>query len=134
MDLRAVRPAPPRTRRSRLGAGAGRGRGVRHPGAALVRQHRRRTSRDPQHLRTARRANERPHATFADVAQRPVTAMTALLESKYRVPSRRPYTVARPRLDERLKAACRVPLTVLSAPAGFGKTTMLTEWLASVAG
>jgi LuxR family maltose regulon positive regulatory protein len=26
-----------------------------------------------------------------------------------------------------------VPLTVLSAPAGFGKTTMLTEWLASLA-
>jgi LuxR family maltose regulon positive regulatory protein len=59
--------------------------------------------------------------------------MTALLEGKYRVPSRRPHAVARPRLDERLAAACRVPLTVLSAPAGFGKTTMLTEWLANVA-
>ncbi len=58
--------------------------------------------------------------------------MTALLESKYRVPSRRPDAVPRPRLDERLKAARRVPLTVLSAPAGFGKTTMLTEWLANV--
>ena len=26
-----------------------------------------------------------------------------------------------------------MPLTVLSAPAGFGKTTMVTEWLASIA-
>src|SRR5919112_1224977 len=55
----------------------------------------------------------------------------ALLESKYRVPGRRPNAVARGRLDERLNAALRSPLTVLSAPAGFGKTTVLTEWLAT---
>jgi LuxR family maltose regulon positive regulatory protein len=55
----------------------------------------------------------------------------ALLESKYGVPGRRPNAVARPRLDERLDAAWRSPLTVLSAPAGFGKTTVLTEWLAT---
>src|SRR4051794_4219554 len=58
--------------------------------------------------------------------------MTTLLESKYRVPVGRPDAVARPRLEERLDAVLRVPLTVLSAPAGFGKTTMLTEWLASL--
>ena len=56
----------------------------------------------------------------------------ALLESKYRVPGRRPNAVSRPRLDERLDGAFRSPLTVLSAPAGFGKTTALTEWLATV--
>jgi LuxR family maltose regulon positive regulatory protein len=56
----------------------------------------------------------------------------ALLESKYRVPSPRPNAVARPRLDERLNAALRSRLTVLSAPAGFGKTTLLTEWLATL--
>ena len=55
-----------------------------------------------------------------------------LLESKYRVPSRRPNAVARPRLDERLNAALCSRLTVLSAPAGFGKTTVLTEWLATL--
>jgi LuxR family maltose regulon positive regulatory protein len=55
----------------------------------------------------------------------------ALLESKYRIPGRRPNAVARHRLDERLNAALRSPLTVLSAPAGFGKTTVLTEWLAT---
>ncbi len=55
-----------------------------------------------------------------------------LLESKYRVPTRRPNAVARPRLAERLSAASQSALTVLSAPAGFGKTTALTEWLATV--
>jgi LuxR family maltose regulon positive regulatory protein len=56
--------------------------------------------------------------------------LTALLESKYRIPSRRNGTVARPRLTARLGAAAAV--TLLSAPAGFGKTTLLTEWLATV--
>ncbi len=36
--------------------------------AALVRKHRRRTCRDPQHLRTAGRANERPHGRSAGLA------------------------------------------------------------------
>ncbi|MDT4949668.1 MAG: hypothetical protein QOJ37_2263 [Pseudonocardiales bacterium] len=58
--------------------------------------------------------------------------VTPLLESKYRIPSRRPDAVARPRLDERLSAASLSALTVLSGPAGFGKTTLLTEWLAAV--
>jgi hypothetical protein len=58
--------------------------------------------------------------------------VVALLESKYRVPSLRPTAVARPRLAERLSATLRSALAVLSAPAGFGKTTVLTEWLATV--
>jgi LuxR family maltose regulon positive regulatory protein len=55
-----------------------------------------------------------------------------LLDSKHRLPRRRPQAVARPRLAQRLDAASRAALTVLSAPAGFGKTTALTEWLATV--
>lgn len=53
-----------------------------------------------------------------------------LLTSKYRVPFQRPGALRRRRLTERRGAAIRAPLTVLSAPAGFGKTTLLTEWLA----
>jgi LuxR family maltose regulon positive regulatory protein len=56
----------------------------------------------------------------------------ALLESKYRVPRPRATAIARPRVAERLDASSRSPLTVLSAPAGFGKTTVLTEWLATL--
>jgi ATP/maltotriose-dependent transcriptional regulator MalT len=58
--------------------------------------------------------------------------VATLLTSKYRVPSRGPNAVTRTRLTRRLDAASRAPLTVLAAPAGFGKTTSLTEWLATV--
>jgi LuxR family maltose regulon positive regulatory protein len=57
---------------------------------------------------------------------------TALLAGKMRVPARRAGDVPRPRLAERLAAAWRTPLTVLSAPAGFGKSTLVTQWLAAV--
>jgi len=54
-----------------------------------------------------------------------------LLSSKYRLPKPRPGTVPRRRLAERLGSASRSALTILSAPAGFGKTTLLAEWLAA---
>ena len=53
-----------------------------------------------------------------------------LLESKLRVPRLRRALVARPRLSERLGRGAESALTLVSAPAGFGKTTLLTEWLA----
>jgi LuxR family transcriptional regulator, maltose regulon positive regulatory protein len=53
-----------------------------------------------------------------------------LLETKLRVPRLRRALVARPRLSERLSRGAESALTLLSAPAGFGKTTLLTEWLA----
>jgi LuxR family maltose regulon positive regulatory protein len=39
--------------------------------------------------------------------------------------------VPRPRLSERLDRGTASKLTLVSAPAGFGKTTLLTEWLAA---
>ena len=58
--------------------------------------------------------------------------VATLLASKYRVPRTRPTTVARPRLTASLRAAELPPLTVVAAPAGFGKTTLIAEWLATV--
>jgi LuxR family maltose regulon positive regulatory protein len=55
-----------------------------------------------------------------------------LLDSKTRVPVGRPGAVPRPRLTGRLAQAPAAALTVLSASAGFGKTTLLTEWLAAL--
>ena len=53
-----------------------------------------------------------------------------LLESKLHVPRRRRGVVARARLDQRLDRATLPPVALVSAPAGFGKTTLLTAWLA----
>jgi len=54
-----------------------------------------------------------------------------LLETKLHVPRRRRGLVARPRLSERLSRGVESALTLVSAPAGFGKTTLLTQWLAA---
>jgi LuxR family maltose regulon positive regulatory protein len=54
-----------------------------------------------------------------------------LLETKLYVPKLRRGLVRRPRLSERLSRGTESKLTVISAPPGFGKTTLLAEWLAS---
>ena len=56
-----------------------------------------------------------------------------LLETKLFIPRLRRSLVARPRLCERLGRGSRSRLTLISAPAGFGKTTLLAEWLATAA-
>ncbi len=53
----------------------------------------------------------------------------ALVTTKLRTPRPRPNLVARPRLREVLAAGEGRALTLVSAPAGFGKTTLLAEWL-----
>jgi ATP/maltotriose-dependent transcriptional regulator MalT len=54
-----------------------------------------------------------------------------LLETKLYVPRSRRGLVARSRLSERLDRGTASKLVLVSAPAGFGKTTLLTEWLAA---
>jgi LuxR family maltose regulon positive regulatory protein len=55
---------------------------------------------------------------------------TPILVTKLYLPRLRPKTVSRPRLIERLNEALHGKLTLISAPAGFGKTTLISEWLA----
>jgi LuxR family maltose regulon positive regulatory protein len=55
----------------------------------------------------------------------------ALLETKFYVPQPRRGLVPRPRLCERLDRGAASKLVLVSAPAGFGKTTLLAEWLAA---
>jgi len=54
-----------------------------------------------------------------------------LLETKFFVPSPRPGLVQRRRLIELLDRGTTSKLTLVSAPAGFGKSTLLAEWMAA---
>jgi len=58
---------------------------------------------------------------------------TPLLATKLYIPPPRPNVVLRPRLSERLNEGLYRKLTLISAPAGFGKTTLLSEWVAALA-
>ncbi len=53
-----------------------------------------------------------------------------ILATKLHVPAPRPKAVPRPRLIERLNEGLHHKLTLISAPAGFGKTTLVSEWIA----
>lgn len=54
---------------------------------------------------------------------------TTLLQTKFYIPSPRASLVPRPRLLEKLNAGLRGKLTLIAAPAGFGKTTLVGDWL-----
>jgi len=56
--------------------------------------------------------------------------LTSLLATKLYVPRPRASLVPRPHLIERLQQGGARALTLISAPAGFGKTTLLAQWLA----
>ncbi|MFL6196011.1 MAG: LuxR C-terminal-related transcriptional regulator [Thermoanaerobaculia bacterium] len=56
-------------------------------------------------------------------------AQDSLLATKLYIPAPRPSRVPRPRLTARLESGAAGPLTLVSAPAGFGKSTLLSDWI-----
>jgi LuxR family transcriptional regulator, maltose regulon positive regulatory protein len=66
----------------------------------------------------------RRHSTSAD----------PLLMTKLAVPSTRVSLVPRPRLSERLEEGLGPQLILVSAPAGFGKSTLLGTWASKLSG
>src|SRR5262245_23510283 len=56
----------------------------------------------------------------------------ALVDTKFFLPRTRPGLVPRPRLDGLLGTG-QTRMTLVSAPAGFGKTTLVTSWLSQTA-
>src|SRR5687767_6364287 len=56
-----------------------------------------------------------------------------ILATKLYIPTARTKLVLRPRLIEQLNKGILLgrKLTLISAPAGFGKTTLVSEWVAS---
>lgn len=68
----------------------------------------------------------------APVSLQPVTVEASpLLLSKLSPPGLHASLLDRSRLLALLDAGCEVPFTLLSAPAGFGKTTLASQWLAA---
>ncbi|MBX2999725.1 MAG: AAA family ATPase [Caldilineaceae bacterium] len=57
---------------------------------------------------------------------------TPLLATKLHIPPARARMVARPRLLDDLNGQLEQRLTLISAPAGFGKTTLLSAWLRTI--
>jgi LuxR family maltose regulon positive regulatory protein len=57
--------------------------------------------------------------------------VTPILATKLYIPPPTAKVVVRPRLVERLNEGLHRKLTLISAPAGFGKTTLISEWVAS---
>src|SRR2546428_10479967 len=55
---------------------------------------------------------------------------TPILATKLYTPRLRPHVVIRPRLIERLNEGLHRKLTLITAPAGFGKTTLVSAWVA----
>jgi len=52
-----------------------------------------------------------------------------ILRTKLFIPPLRPLFVSRPRLLDKLNAGLHGKLSLVSAPAGFGKTTLIVHWL-----
>ena len=58
--------------------------------------------------------------------------MTPILATKLYIPPLRPNVVIRPRLLEQLNEGLHRKLILISAPAGFGKTTLVSEWVEGI--
>jgi LuxR family maltose regulon positive regulatory protein len=62
--------------------------------------------------------------------QKPDVPVDPLLATKLHMPRLRSQLVPRSHLTEQLQTGLEGALTLVSAPAGFGKTTLLCQWLA----
>ncbi len=69
-------------------------------------------------------ASEAQHAV-------PLGVTSSLLDTKFFAPKHRGGLVSRPQLNGQLDRGTQSRLTLVSGPAGFGKSTLLAEWLAA---
>jgi LuxR family transcriptional regulator, maltose regulon positive regulatory protein len=76
-----------------------------------------------------RSETERPLSpTLSSIESAPL-GESPLLHTKFNIPRTTTTLLARPRLSNRLSQQPNGYLTLLSAPAGFGKTTLVVDWL-----
>ncbi|MCA9972290.1 MAG: AAA family ATPase [Anaerolineales bacterium] len=72
--------------------------------------------------------SERPSASPVSLPDAAPAAESPLLHTKLRIPGAPPALLTRPRLNSQLHQRPNGRLTLLSAPAGFGKTTVVMDW------
>jgi LuxR family maltose regulon positive regulatory protein len=58
-----------------------------------------------------------------------MSAQPPVIATKLNIPTQRSDLVLRPRLKTLLEASAHCPLTLISAPPGFGKTMLTTQWV-----
>src|SRR5579872_2569338 len=63
---------------------------------------------------------------------RSIVIQSQLLATKFFVPMTSGTLISRPRLTSLLDESLKYPLTLVSAAAGFGKTTLLSTWSQSL--
>jgi len=68
--------------------------------------------------------------TATDPASLPEKQEQSILVTKLYIPPPRPKVVHRTRLIEQINKGLHGKLTLISAPAGFGKTTLVSDWIA----
>jgi len=61
-----------------------------------------------------------------------ISIETQLLATKFFIPTSAHNLISRPRLTSLLQQSLKYPLTLISAPAGFGKTCLLSAWSQSL--
>jgi LuxR family transcriptional regulator, maltose regulon positive regulatory protein len=94
-------------------------------------------SGDEGHSRRVDAASTDSHTTADDQLRERrghSTSANPLLMTKLAVPSTRVSLVPRPRLSERLEEGLGPQLILVSAPAGFGKSTLLGTWASELSG
>jgi hypothetical protein len=70
-----------------------------------------------------------PHQRLADQDWSAGAPAHPILKTRLFVPPTRPERVPRPTLIARLNEGLAGKLTLISAPSGFGKTTLMADWL-----
>ena len=74
------------------------------------------------------------HSTFPEKKENRKSEISTLgspiLATKLYIPPHRPNSVLRPRLTALMNEGLDRKLTLISAPPGFGKTTLVSEWIA----
>lgn len=68
-------------------------------------------------------------AVISSTPGTPATTVDAFLDTKLHLPVNRSDWVLRTRLLNRVNAALTVPVTLVAAPAGYGKTILLTQFV-----